>query len=71
LVTFSVIRVLQLAIVQYGIITIERTVAANGIESSENQWGFGQIAAMVNLLGTAGVVTYRRLQSFVLVVGLS
>jgi hypothetical protein len=52
-VTLTAIRALQLAVVEDGIITVERTVAANAIESSENQWGFGQIAAMVSLLGTA------------------
>jgi hypothetical protein len=65
-VIFIVIRGFQLAIVAYGIITIEGTVTANGIESSENQWGFGQIAALVNLLGTAGLVSYRLLRSLAL-----
>jgi hypothetical protein len=68
-VIFIGIRFYQLGIVGYGIITVEHTVAVNGIESSENQWGFGQIAAMVNLLGTAGFVSYRLLRSFVLLVG--
>jgi len=63
------IRVLQLAIVTYGIITVERTAAVNGIESSENHWGFGQIAAMFNLLGPAGLACYRVLHWFVLLVG--
>jgi hypothetical protein len=59
-------RFFQLAIVGYGIINVEHTVAVNGIESSENEWGIGQIAAMVNLLGTAGLMSYRLLRSFVL-----
>jgi hypothetical protein len=70
--TCIVVRLFQLAVVEYGIITVERTVAANaGIESSEHQWQFGQIAAMVNLLATAVLVSYRLLRSFSLLVSSS
>jgi hypothetical protein len=61
-VTFITTRIAQLALVVYGIIAIESTVAANGLESSENQWGFGQITAMVNLIGMAVVVPFRLLR---------
>jgi hypothetical protein len=65
---FVVTRFFQLAVVTYVILTVERTVVASGIQSFENQWGFGQIMPMVNLLATAILVSYRLLR-FVLLVG--
>jgi hypothetical protein len=65
-IAFLVARLFQLAIVAYVISTIERTVAVNGIQKSDNQWGFGQITLMVNLLAMAILVSYRLIRSVLL-----
>ena len=68
-IAFNITRVFQLAVITYGIINVELTVSVNRLESSENQWEFGQIAAMVNLLGTALLVAYRLLRSLTQLLG--
>jgi hypothetical protein len=68
---FCITRLAQLFVVGYVIITVEWMLIVNGIQTSENQWEFGQIAAMANLLYMGAVVSYRILRAFVLSVSSS